>query len=454
MRALADEIAGLVETAGAGIAFPARLRVLCEEGLAALLPPILSGQREWPHSSGAVLLAASVGMAWAESQRGGQVVVIAGRSALDDGLWWEAAALADRLRLSNLTVLITGGDASDRQRMRACGWQDGSDAGGDPRPGPRMRLAGSPMVSAAGAALVPAVWNRDWHPVHLASLPQGALPPWPQGEGPTIPAVDRWLAWMMQREPRLLVPHLALPWNAVTPTPAALLALAQVSGEGYRVCWRPFPPRGLIDWLGVLDAIGRQGLPFKLLVPHAALPALLHLQALPGWWVMAPADRGEAAAVIAHALDTEHATLIALPEDQAAIPPWPSDSAYMPGTGRLLAPGVALTLVCDQAGIQAAYDARVTLASVGVDAGVFHCTSVHPLPAAELTDAAQRAPMLVCALHGRVFAGSVNAVLCAAGAPPVAVSAWVLDQVPPASQIVAQARGLIAAERARQQPPT
>jgi hypothetical protein len=447
MRELAGEISDLVTSRGNGVAFPGRLRIFCEDSLAGLLPERWREGREYPHASGPTLLASAIGAAWAEHRRGGGVVVIVHRSALDQGLWWEAADLAGHLHWSHVVVLLAGGTDNDCKRLVGCAWRDDRVGDAPDVPGPRVRLAAEPEFSASqgGAPTVRCI--GDWPPVHLDSMPQGALPPWPLGDGPAGHAVDRWLGWLGQREPRLLLPHAMTPWNGLPDTPAKLLALAQLAGEGWRVCWRLQAPGSLIDWLGVLDAVGRRGLPLKIVLEHSDLTPLTHLQALPGWWVLAPSDLGETSAVMAHALDNEHSTIIALPGAGRAIPTWPNGQAYMPGTGRSLVPGSSLTLVCDSAGAQVACEARTVLETRGMQAEVYHCTSLHPLPSADLEACAGRAPLLVCAQAAPALTGAINAILCALGAPHHAHSVHASDHVPEQSLIVARAVELMTPGR-------
>jgi transketolase len=112
--------------------------------------------------------------------------------------------------------------------------------------------------------------------------------------------------------------------------------------------------------------------------------------------VAAPADAGEAAAALAQVLDSEDAVVLALPGAALATAEWPADHAYLPGSGRWLARGEAATLVCESRSAAAALEAGAALRALGVEVGVLHCTSLHPLPLAELERAAERAPLVVC----------------------------------------------------------
>jgi hypothetical protein len=308
---------------------------------------------------------------------------------------------------------VPGGQEADLGRLEAYGWRRSTDAG--------HAAGSSPLAAiiAAGGQVLAAVMaiDRNRQPVHLESLPQGGVPPWPVGEGDLPEASDRWLRWLMEREPRLLAPHLAPPWSLLAMTPSTLIALAQLAGDGRRVCLRLPGGTPLAAWLEDLGEVGRRGLALKLIIEERDLPALDRLQTLVGWWVVAPADINEAAAIVALALHDEHTTLIVLPGDGQRLTGLPDGGAYIPGTGRTLAHGRALTLVCDQGGIPFAQAARSTLAADGIEAGIFICTSLHPLPLAQLELHARQAPVVVCALraHAPALAASIDRHLARVG---------------------------------------
>jgi hypothetical protein len=432
MRTDNEVIAALLAEAGQGVAFPAAVRLFCDHGLAGLLPHAAAARCEWPGASGGVLLAAAAGAAWAEGQRGGRVVVVAARAALEQGLWWEAADLCSRLALGALTLLLVDGQEQDRVRMAAFGWQLAGAAGPPAGRAPQLRCgapAGPPGPPAgaappsAGAAGHPSGDGPRgaWPPVHLASLPPGGLPPWPWTPGAQALADDSALRWLADREARLLVAHQAPPWCAAPASAATLLALAQLAGEGLRVCWR-LPAGALRAWSAVLAEAGRRGFALKLLVAAAELPALVQLSALEGWWVIAPADAREGAAVLAQVLDSEDAVLIAEGEPQPGLPSWPAEEPYLPGSGWPLASGGDLTLVCESRSAALALAARAGLAARGIAAGVLQCTSLLPLPRAQLADCALRAPLVVVGAGASAggLAAAVRAVL-PAGAAVVAL---------------------------------
>ncbi len=393
-RSLAEVIAELA----ADVPFPGRLRVFCEPALAHALPH--GHQGEWPGLRGGGLAAVACGAAVAERRRGGRVLAVT--SAVDDGLFAEAATLAGRLGLDNLHVLMAvdepgllvrfGRVASDRP------WGQGAT----------QQVALSSVASASTATspssgsttsrrldgVVPV--RREWPPVHLAALAKGGAAPWPTSSASSpVDAVASALSWMAEREPRLLAPHADPAWRTLPDTPAKLLALGHLCAEGLRVAWL-LPPRApVMRWLDELRDIGRRGLAMKLLCHAEDLPALDHLAALDGWWVAMPGDTAEAGAVLARALETEDAFIIALPgaavEGSAA---YPAEQPWSPGSGRWLADGADLTLACTASTAGIALRARAGLLGESRAAGVFQCTSLSPLPMYDLHRAGARAPLV------------------------------------------------------------
>ena len=377
MATASPDIAAWLAGLAHGVAFPGRVRVFCDEALGGALPTEIAVAREWPVASGGILLAAACGMAWGEAGRAGCVAVIVVRR--DDAGWWEAVELAGRLSCP-LHLALIGGSEDDLVRCVKAGWNAG---------GPVVQVW--PALSSSPAGVPPRV-RREWQPVHLASLPPGGLPPWPEA----LPITD-WLPWLASREPALLLPDLAAGWSSIPPSAALISALGAVAGEGWRVCWRL--PRGcdLNVWLPALTEIGRRGLPLKLLLDTADDVPLDRLHALHGWWLQVPADAGEAAAILAAALDNDDHTLIALPvATPARFPSWPVERAWQAGTARWLASGGRATLLCDGRSAAAAMVARERLAVAGIAVGVLSCTSLLPLPVAALEQAAAQGPLVAC----------------------------------------------------------
>jgi hypothetical protein len=406
MRTNNEVIAELLAELGRGVSFPARVRLFCDQRLAGQLPYELASRREWPGVSGGMLLAAAAGAAWAEGQRGGRVVVVAPRAALTQGLWWEAAELCAHLALGALTVLLVDGREQDRVRMSAFGWLPPAPAG--LAPAPQLLSFPDPSGAAAGPLPAPAELRGAWPPVRLASLPAGGVPPWPWTGGAPALESDSALRWLASRETRMLAAHQVSPWREAPATAATLLALAQLAGEGLRVCWR-LPAGALCACWSVLADVGRRGFALKLLVAASELPALAQLSALEGWWVIAPADAREGAAVLAQVMDSEDAVLIAEGEAPPGLPSWPPEEPYLPGRGRQLAPGSDLTLVCESRSAALTLAARARLAALGVEAGVLHCTSLLPLPRAQLDDCAARGRVVV--VGSGAVAGGLAAVV-------------------------------------------
>lgn len=365
MSDIADQLVRL----GEGIAFPARLRVFASAGAARRLPPGLEG--EWTWATTADRFAAACGAAWAEARRGGRVALLPGVPA-DDPAGDGARALAGRLGLGNLHHLALGDPRAD----------DGEDEW--------------------------PVLRREWQPVRLSSLPMGGLPPWPaDGDGRAMEA------WLAEREPRLFLAHARPGWAQAEPGPALCVALGQLAAEGLRVLWRVPAGAPLGGWGAALAELGRRGLGLKLLVAGPLPPTLV--ARLDGWWVWSPADAGELAAVLANVLDHEEPSLVVLPSPAAGIPPWPAQHAAVAGDGRELLAGGGLTVVAD------GWRAGRALALAGAlrDAGAFACTSVRPLPVAQLAALAARGPLAV--LDEELAAAIASAIASVGGARVLAL---------------------------------
>ncbi len=384
----ADEpLIPFLTTFGKDAVFPARSRLFCDQRLIGALPTELHGRCEWMGAAGGMLLAAACGAAAVETQRGGSVVVAVPALACKDPLLMAAAALAVRLRLRALTLVVVGSDPGVLAPLITLGWsREGT--------GPLVNL--SPPLAAAYVS--PAIdLRREWPPVNLRTLLPGALPPWPVDATSLPPAAaSDWLAWLAAREPDVVVANLAAGWRDQVPGPAMLCALAQLAGEGRRVCWRLPSGINLKLWLDALQQIGRRGLGLKLLMNANDLPPRPHLAPLVGWWVLVPADTREAAAMLAFALSCEDPILIGLPQTiPLALPPWAEQQAYHPGHGRWLVHGGVATLVCDHRTLSVASAAAALLNNGGQRVGVLLCTSVLPLPVGDL-DFAGPGPFVAC----------------------------------------------------------
>lgn len=374
-------------TFGKDAVFPARSRLFCDQRLIGALPADQRGRCEWMGAGGALLLAVACGAAAVESPRGGAVAVALPASALKDPQLLAAAALAVRMHLTALTLVMVGCEASSLAPLVDLGWRrEGA--------GPLVRSCPSLDV----AALPPSTdLRREWPPVNLRTLLPGALPPWPVDVTSLPPAAaSDWLAWLATREPDLVVANLASGWRDQVPGPAVLCALAQLAGEGRRVCWRLPSGIDLKQWLEALQQIGRRGLGLKLLVNANDLPSRPHLAPLVGWWVLVPADTREAAAMLAYALSSEDPMLIGLPPTiPLVLPAWSEQQAYHPGHGRWLVHGGVATLVCDHRTLSVAGAAVGLLSDQGQRAGLLLCTSLLPLPVGDL-DLAGPGPLVAC----------------------------------------------------------
>ncbi len=376
-----------LSTHGQEAVFPGRARLFCDQRLIGALPADQRTRCEWPGASGGLLLGAACGAAAAEGPRGGSVVVVLPASALKDPSVLVAATMAVRLHLTGLTLVLVSADPAVSAQFIELGF---SHAGA----GPRVQV----FAPLDAASLPPTLdVRREWPPVHMRTLLPGTFPPWPLDSASLPPAAaGDWLAWLAVREPDLVVVNLAAGWREQPPGPALVCALAQLAGEGRRVCWRLPSGTDLRPWLDALQQVGRRGLALKLLINANDLPPRPSLASLHGWWVMVPADTLEAAAMFAHALDTEDPVLLGLiPSIPVVLPPWPARQAYHPGRGRWLCLGDAATLACDQRTVAVAAATAALFAQEGIRLGLLLCTSVLPLPVGDL-DHAGPGPLVAC----------------------------------------------------------
>ncbi|HYE08319.1 MAG TPA: hypothetical protein VEL07_22585 [Planctomycetota bacterium] len=373
------------------IVFPGRLRVVSDLAV----PGVADGERA-ADMPGDLLLASACGLALAETPVGGRVLAVIARERLADAATLAALTTATRLGLANLALAISGGDDADERLLDVCGWRIAADLGGD---GPvATRVGALPAAAPAPGARAPA-------PVRLASL--GAWRDALRAEASPYADAGQWLADLATREPRLVLPHRDWPCRADA---AGLAIAAEVAATGRRVAWL-LPPRcDLSAALPALRAAARRRIALKLLMAAEDLPPLGAWSAAPGWWLIGPAGDAQLRACLAHALATEDATLIALPK-RAFAGDWQGD--HEAGSGRRLAveAAPAATLVCDNRGIDLAVAARLLLGTAGIAADVLLCTSLAPLPAADLVDAAARGPLIaIDALAGAGFTDAVVAI--------------------------------------------
>lgn len=392
---------------GDAAAFPARVRVACEAALAGAVAA-RGLDAEWRGDGPEDTAAAALGLAIAERARGGAVAALV-RGGPESVAAVAIAALAPRFG-AELTLVVAG----DADAALACAGALGV-----------RTLA----VDDDGARWLPPE-RREWPPVRLRSLRTlAAREP------------EALLAAAAAAEPRLLLPHAVAPWAGLTPSPTLLIALGALAGEGRRVAWRLPAGTDLAAWWPALRAIGRRGLAMTLLVDAEDLPPPAWWRALPAWWVAAPADAAEAAAVTVRALASEDAIAIALPPSQAPVPAWPADDAHEPGAGRWLAadPAAVATIVCTGASAAEALRARDALAALPLVVAVHACTSLRPLPEADLAAAAARGPLVV-AEPWPAEAGLAAAIAAALpGARVVAVEA------PGAADLAAAVREAVGA---------
>jgi len=404
-----QELAELLRRWQAEVIFPARVRVFAAVG-GVELAPLCDDGVEWEGAPAGMVLAAACGAAWAERERGGRVVVVLPAEAMADGEVRAALDLCVACDLRHLLLVVSGWPMPrERDLLQSSLFHcDDEPPSGLPASLPTAWMIDSERERTAWMidsererTRSPPRARRAWPPVRLRTLL--APPPATSAAAPFATA-RAWLRDVAAREARLVLidPDLAaLPAvnaQVVPPRPnaAALIALAALAGEGRRVVWELPADVDLLAWLPALAEIGRRGLALKLVLPTAALPSATLWSLLPGWWVFAPADAAETVAVLAHALDSEEAVIIAVPDAPAEpLPTW--TGAYEPGSGRWLrgAGSAAITVVCDQRTVAATMAACAALTVLGIKPDVLHATSLAPLPLAAIAAAAGRGAVLV-----------------------------------------------------------
>lgn len=357
----------------AGTAFPGRVRIVAEAAFAAAA----GGEGEWHGADASETIAAAAGIALAEHGRGGTVVALVGADAAI------APALATVRALGVPLLVALAGADSDLAPYRSAGWSvcDGETVLPPSRP-TVLRVHATRTTPAPPLA-------REWPPVRLP-----ALRAWQhETHADVIPA----LAVLAARETRLALIHAHPPWSSAPATPATLIAAAAYAAEGRRVVWNLPAATDLLGWLPALRAIGERRLAMTVLLDAGDALALAHWRALPGWWVAAPGDAGEAIAVLGRALGSEDAIVVQLPRLDRAVPAWTAATDHEAGGGRWFGdPRTARgTIVCAAGSTGAALDACAALARLALEVAVFQCTSLHPLPVGELVAAAARGPLVV-----------------------------------------------------------
>jgi hypothetical protein len=381
--------------------FPGRLRIFCDERCRTVLSLEERAQSEWQGAHGAFLLAAALGAAFAEMARGGVVVVVLPRQALQENSVREVISNAARLGALPLRLLIENGpadsDYAEHQQGKDshylssfftnAGWKNSGEV-----------LTYEFVHFAAHQISYPPPHLRgDWPPVRMATTVPGSLPAWPVDETSVpLSSLNDWLAWLRGREPQLIIMDMTPPFISFPTRPWCAALLAQLTGEGRRVVWRLPTGVELSGWLEILHDIGRRGLALKLCLSVDNLLSRPALAPLLGWWILVPNDAEEAAAMLAFALEHEDPVVLAVPgQVQPHVPPWPAQQAYFPGSGRWLRHGTRATLVCDFHAIALAEHAAATLAAENISVGVLICSTLMPLPIGEI-DQVPGTELFVC----------------------------------------------------------
>lgn len=345
---------------------------------------------DWPDAEPEHVLAAAVGAAWAERERGGAVVAMLRDQTLHAS--GEALDLAYALEVPNLVILAVGGlQGQVRELMMARDWRiiDARSVQDFPAVPTVLVLEHAPEQRGQ-----PARVRREWQPVHLPDANGFPLRVHLKSSPSAFNAVVAGLRDYARVETRLLLVQDSPGWSRAADTQAKLIAAAHAASEGFRVVWRVTGANQLLAWTGALREIGRRGLGLKILCSDNHMPPLCIWQALVGWWVVGPADAAETAAAVAQTLDTEDAAVISVPTalDPSIVFNQPS---FEPGSGRWLAPMGSVNCICDQRSFAVALNARDVLAVIDVALGIYFCASLAPLPMSAIDQAAQRGPLVI-----------------------------------------------------------
>ncbi len=355
-------VAELAQDEGRAVVFPGRLRLFVAPALRQALPEALPV--EWPALDDERLAAVAGAAGMAEANRQGRVLLVLDAAAVLAAASAEALTVGARLAGPETTLVVAGGGEGALARAAALGWGRTS--------GPGLRPA-APV--ARQSVLRRTHLPQEWPPVRLPSLPVGVLPDWPTlGDSPGERVAAR-LAWLAEREPRMLLGHHVVDGPA---SAALALALAQLASDGRRVVWLLPSGSSLTDLVPALAIIGRRRLGLKLISAAPVSPALATL--LEHWWIATPADDAETAAVLAAQLDQEDPCLLALPPTLAVpgIIPWPSNEPWIPGSGRWLIRGGPATVICGPGTAANVQAAQALLLAKGLSISVYHATSLTP----------------------------------------------------------------------------
>jgi hypothetical protein len=359
--------------------FPGRLRIFCDERCRSLLSLDERELSEWQGARGNFIVAAAIGAAYAEIERGGWVVVLVPRTALED--MREVLLIAPRMGLLPLTLVIID-DTTSAPKEKDSHWLDKSG----------WKTNGHVLAyefvhfAVHHPSYPPPKLHGDWPPVRMATTIPGSLPPWPVDETSVpLSSLNDWFAWLRGREPQLMLVDMTPPLIGLPAQPWLAAILAQLACEGRRVCWRL--PKGvdMREWLAVLHDIGRRGMALKLFMAADDLLTRPILAPLTGWWILVPNDVEEAAAMFAYALEHEDPIIIALPSTvPPQLPAWPTQHAYIPGSGRWMRHGKRGTIICDFRTVALAEQAAEQLTTKNLALGVLICSSILPLPIGDI----------------------------------------------------------------------
>ena len=358
-------------------AFPGQVRILAAPEYEASLAA-RGWTVEWPGADAAEAIAGLAGVAFYEHARGGLAVALINGACLSDGTAMSSLITVARLGVPCVLAVVAP-DASQRALVVAAGWTWGDG----------QQVNGPVAVAIEGESPAPAiaVCRGRWAPLRLP-----AVRAWSHRVGD--PLAD--LAELSQREPRVLLAHVQMPWRDVAAGQALLAALAAVAGEGRRVVWHVPASLTLQDMAPTLRRMSERGRSMILVVDAFDSSSIAFWGTLPGWWVAVPADAAEYRAVLARAVASDDLMVIAKPMTGNVLT-WPDGTAHEAGSGRWLfqPQEFRATIVCAGACLTEVLRAREALAVVGIPIAIYHVTSVQPLPDHDLRFAAELGPLVV-----------------------------------------------------------
>lgn len=365
-------VATLMQEWSATCAFPARVRWFAwDDGTACAC------EDRWHHQSALVRVWAAIGCALVVIPHGSVVVVGLSATEMVDSPVRRACAIA---QIIGIHVLCWGDIESEF----------------------------STTIAVAEPIWQPRRGKYDLTAVAPVHVPQGCV--WRELATPLADISAR------------LVTEQTPGWQVVGAEIGRWIAYAAAAVEGMRSVVS-ISSAELGDAWSVLAVIGTLRLPITLVV-QGAPPPLGFFQALPHWWVCAPAA-DHVRACVTRAINSRDAMIIVT---DAAAPWQASPEPHEPGGGRWIHADAhaRVVVVTVGSGLPAVDQARHALARIQVPIAVWECTSVQPLalPADQRVVVAVEGDVSGFGLSVRAQCGATVAV-CAVGETPVEIAATV-----------------------------